>query len=67
MEELTNRIRQLRKERHISQKELAKALSITQGAVSKWERNAAEPTIPLLISLANFFNCTIDFLVGREN
>lgn len=50
----------------MTQEQLAVELCVSPAAVSKWERNLANPTIEVLVALADFFECTIDELVGRE-
>jgi len=45
---------------------LAAVLSVSPAAVSKWERNLANPSIEMLWALADYFECSIDELVGRE-
>lgn len=64
---LGNRIQELRKERKMTQEELAEKLDVTPQAVSKWETDNSYPDISLLVELANLFNCTVDELLGRKN
>lgn len=61
------RIKELRNLKGLSQKELAKILGCNQTAVGKYERGQLEPNINLLNILANYFGCSIDYLVGRED
>ncbi len=56
----------LRIEKGISQSKLACDLKFSKGIVSMWENGLREPTLSSLIALANYFNCTIDYLAGRE-
>ena len=56
----------LRKQKGITQDELAAQLGVTAAAVSKWEKGYSLPDIPMLCSLADFFNVTADHLLGRE-
>lgn len=72
MEDLTNRIvalggkiYSLRMARKMSQEQLASVLNISPAAVSKWERNLSNPSVEMLWVLADFFDCSIDELVGR--
>ena len=61
-----NRLKQLRIEKNIKQQDLAKALNVTKQSVSNWENNKRLPDINTLIQLADFYNCSLDYLVGRE-
>ena len=47
------------------QKDLAKKINVTVHCISHWETGYTEPSIAQLIALANFFDTTIDELVGR--
>jgi len=55
----------LRDERGLTQRKLAKALNISSSSVSAFETNARIPTTANLISYADFFNVTTDYLLGR--
>lgn len=57
-----NRIKELRKERGITQEQLAKSIGISFQAVSKWENNIALPDITLAPVLASYFGITMDEL-----
>ena len=60
------RIKELRTEKKLTQAELGKKINSTQRQVSKWELGAIEPNITDLQKLADFFGCTVDYLIGRE-
>lgn len=60
-------IKKLRKQKDISQEDLASFLGISFQAVSKWERNEGYPDITLLIPLANYFGVSVDELLGVSN
>ncbi len=60
-----NNIKELRKERNLTQLELAVYLGIDQTTVSKWELNKALPDTLMLIQLAEFFDVSIDYLLAR--
>lgn len=60
------RIRKFRRERDITQDELAQAVGITSQSVSKWERGDGYPDIELLPPLARFFGVTVDELLGND-
>lgn len=59
-------IYRLRKEKNITQEALAKAVSVSVAAVSKWESSNSYPDITLLPSIARFFNISIDALLSYE-
>ncbi len=58
-------IKNLRISRNLTQTEVAKILGITQGTYQKYEKGQVEPTIQTLITLADFYGVTLDYLVGR--
>ncbi|MBQ9764886.1 MAG: helix-turn-helix domain-containing protein [Lachnospiraceae bacterium] len=60
------KIYSLRVAKGMTQEQLAAILCVSPAAVSKWERNLANPNIEMLWSLADYFECSIDELVGRE-
>lgn len=60
-------LRMMRKTQGIGQEELAKYLNISSKTVSHWETGYTEPSIMQLSQLADFFDMTIDELVGRIN
>lgn len=59
-------IRELRREKGITQKQLADALHVTDKAVSKWERGICAPDLALLEPLAKALGCTILELISGE-
>lgn len=60
-------IAKLRKERGLSQEELAEALYVTRQAISKWESGAGSPDISNLKNIAAYFNVNVDYLInGNE-
>jgi transcriptional regulator with XRE-family HTH domain len=62
---INERIKNLRQEKELTQTQLAKEIGVTQKQISKWELSVIEPNIYMLIKLANFFDVSIDYLVGR--
>jgi transcriptional regulator with XRE-family HTH domain len=58
------RLKELRKERNMSQMDLALATHISQSAIGKWELGKTEPTASALIILADFLGETTDYLLG---
>ncbi len=63
---LSDNIVRLRRERKITQEELADFLGVTKASVSKWENAQSTPDLMLLLQLAAFFDKTIDELIGYE-
>lgn len=57
-------IAKLRKERGLSQEELAEALYVTRQAISKWESGAGSPDISNLKNIAAYFNVNVDYLIN---
>jgi len=57
----------LREEKEISQKQLSEKTGISQSTLARWELSQSEPTASSLIILANFFNITIEQLLGIED
>lgn len=58
-------LRLLMKETNINQVKLAKEINISQSAVSAWLLNKKEPSITSLWLLADYFDCSVDELIGR--
>ena len=59
-------LRSLRLDKRVTQEELAERIGVTGQAVSKWERDECYPDITLLPSLANYFDVTVDELLGMS-
>lgn len=59
-------LKELRTERNLGQMELAKEIGVSKGVISLWENGLREPTMYSLILLAEFFNVSIDELVGLK-
>ncbi|HIY46317.1 MAG TPA: helix-turn-helix domain-containing protein [Candidatus Borkfalkia excrementipullorum] len=61
----SERARQLRKEAGLSQTQLAQKLGITQRKLSYLESGQSEPDMETLCRMADFFDVTTDYLLGR--
>lgn len=59
-------LKQLRKEKGISQNSLAKSVGVTQQCISEWENARIEPTLSYLWVLADVFEVSVDLLIGRK-
>lgn len=57
----------LRKEKNITQEELADVLGVSRQSISKWEQDRAFPETEKLIKLSEIYNCSIDYLLKYEN
>ena len=60
-------LKNLRREKGLTQKELAEKVGLRQSHISSWARGEKTPLISGLIKLADFFNCSVDYLIGRTN
>ncbi len=63
---IAGNLKRLRREKDLTQDELAGFLGVSFQAISKWERGDGYPDITFLPVLANFFNVTIDELLGMD-
>lgn len=61
---LNQNIQRYRKERKLTQEQLAEAMGVTVGAVSKWENGLSNPDITMIVELADFFEISVDVLLG---
>lgn len=59
------RLKELRKKKGLSQLRLATELNTTQNTISRYETGEREPGIDELIKIADFFNVSTDYLIGR--
>lgn len=60
-------LRKLRESRNINQLKLAMDIGITQKSISKYENDTAFPSKEVLIKLANYLNCSVDYLLDRTD
>ena len=60
-----NKIADLRKEKGLSQRQLAKLIGTSQANLSRWEQGLNLPSVIECWKLAEFFEVTIDFLAGK--
>ncbi|MBQ2711735.1 MAG: helix-turn-helix transcriptional regulator [Clostridia bacterium] len=61
------RLKELRKENNISQKQLSKAIGYSQPIISQWESEVYEPTASAIVVVAEYFNVCTDYLLGRKD
>lgn len=66
MSDFAKNLRALRKERGLSQTELANVLGYGYTAISNYEKGRNEPTVGVLIALAEYFEVSVDELLGTK-
>jgi transcriptional regulator with XRE-family HTH domain len=59
-------LKKLRKQNKLSQKELGKIFHAAQNTVSQWENAIKMPSYEIIEEIADYFNVTVDYLLGRE-
>lgn len=64
--EFRDRLRQLRQETELNQTEFGQKFNVIKQTVSSWENGNSKPDLDLLIAIADFFNVSTDFLLGRS-
>jgi len=63
--EFRQRLQQIRERRRISRRVLSELCGLSSDAVRRYERGETEPTLHSLIAIAEFFEVSVDYLVGR--
>lgn len=66
MKTLGNKISDLRKNRGMTQEDLANTLNVSSQAVSKWENDLSIPDLPILIQMSDLFNISLDELLKQK-
>ncbi|MDE6373354.1 MAG: helix-turn-helix transcriptional regulator [Clostridia bacterium] len=61
------KIKQLRQEKNISQHELARRINASPKTVNFWELGVSEPSAGFIVALADEFECSADYILGRED
>ncbi len=61
---LAENVRAFRKQRGLTQEQLAEVLGVTTGAVYKWEAGLSVPELDLIVEMADFFDSSVDALLG---
>lgn len=67
MREFAKRLKELRIEKGVSQVRLAKFINVSQSMITRWESDECEPTASNIAAIANFFEVSADYLLGRED
>lgn len=60
-------LKKLRNEYRVSQQKLAEQIMVSQQSINKYENHSVEPDIGTLIKIADYFNVTVDYLIGRTD
>lgn len=63
----SERLVQLRKEKNITQKQLANELNLSEVGIQNYEGERRKPAYDVLIALADYFDVSLDYLVGRSD
>ena len=61
------RLKELRKQKHISQIKLAMDLSVSQNTISRYEQGERESGYDMLVKIADYFNVSVDYLLERTD
>lgn len=61
------KIKELRKNKGLTQEDISKILNIARSTYNGYEQEISEPNIETLCKLADYYNVTLDYLVGHEN
>ncbi len=67
MEQLGERLRKLRKDRKVLQQTMADELGVSLRSYQFYESGEYDPNLPNLIALADYFQVSLDYLVGRSD
>lgn len=64
---LNERIKELKLLYKMNQIEFGKKLGVTKQCVSNWENNNIQPSVDMLVKIADIFSVTTDYLLGRDD
>lgn len=67
MSSFSERLKQLRKEKKVTQSEIAKKIGVAKSTYSQYENGHREPNFETLLKLSLFFNVDVDFLLSGKN
>ena len=67
MNKFAEKLKELRDEKNLSQRTLAKELGFSQAAIARWENSLQTPNIDVAIIIAKYFKVSTDYLLGLEN
>lgn len=67
MSKFANRLRELRKEKNVNQQKLSNYLGYGYTAIANYESGRNEPSIDTICKIADYFDVTVDYLIGHED
>ena len=67
MNKFNEKLKELREEKKLLQKQLASELDVSQVTIARWETGTREPSFDDLIKVAKYFNVTTDYILGLED
>lgn len=62
-----NKLKDLREEEGLLQKDVAKALGISRSTYTNYEQETREPSLDMVVKLCDFFDVSADYILGRED
>lgn len=65
MKKFAERLKEIRLEKNVTRKSLALNLEVSERLISYWENDERECSFEMLIKIADFFDVSIDYLLGR--
>lgn len=64
---MNKKLKELRQEKGVSQKEVASAIGVTLSAYSNYEQGIREPSYEILVNICKYYGVTSDYLLGLED
>ena len=63
---VADRLKSLRKDKKLTQTDMAKLLNVTQNAIFRYESGQNEPSLSTILFYSEYFNVSIDYIFGKE-
>ena len=67
MNKFPEKLKEIRMERNLSQRTLAKEIGFSQASIARWEAGLQIPNIDVVIKFATYFKVSTDYLLGLDN
>lgn len=67
MSVIGTRIKELRLNKKVTQKEIAEGIGVSSVSIQRFEYGSVRPSLDTLLALADYFDVSLDYLVGRSN